>query len=106
MGNVVALRSAQNKKQPTLPELVARARALADDSWNVLLDQHVTLRMEQRGKTMRDILETLKKGEGVRGPDRDERGGYQIKLRRCVCGKRTQIVVVVRDADLMVVAIA
>ena len=36
-------------------------------SWNVSFDHpHLQERMATRGKTMRDILETLAKGEGVK----------------------------------------
>ena len=45
--------------------------------------------MRERGKVMREILEVLKKGEGVSGPELDKYGDWRIKLRRCVCGKRT-----------------
>jgi len=106
MGRVVELRARQPRKLPTLHELVLRVRELAKDSWNVGFDHpHLKERMAQRGKTMRDVLETLKTGEGVKGPDVDRYGNYRIKLRRCVCGKRTQIVVAVRESDLTVVTV-
>ena len=61
--------------------------------------------MIKRGKGMRDILEVLNKGEGVKGPDLDKYGDYRIKMRRHVCGKRTQVVVAVRKTDLTVVTV-
>lgn len=91
MGNVVELRPAQKKKPPTLPELVARVRALSKDSWNVLFDTRIKSVMTHRGKTMRDVLETLTKGEGVKGPEVIGNVAYQIKLRRCVCGNERKL---------------
>jgi hypothetical protein len=106
MGNVVELRPGHPRKEPTLLELVARVREIAKNSSNVGFDHpHVKQRMVQRGKTMREVIETLEKGEGVKGPDKDAYGDYRIKLRRCVCGKRTQIVVAVRESDLTVITI-
>ena len=105
MGDVVELKP-RPKKEPTLPELVAKVRELAKDSLKIGFDHpHIKQRMAQRGKTMREVLETLKKGEGVKGPDKDKYGDYRIKLRRCVCGKRTQIVVAVRESDLTVITV-
>jgi len=54
---------------------------------------------------MRDVLETLKKGEGVKNPEVDAYGDFRIKLKRCVSGKRVQVVVAVRDKDLSVVTV-
>lgn len=106
MGKVLEFKAPKQTPVPTLAELVARVRELAKDSQNMTLpDPHLRQRMQQRGKTMRDILETLKKGEGIKGPDLDKFGDYRIKLRRCVCGKRTQIVVAIREKDFSVVTI-
>ena len=106
MGRVIELRPAHPRKEPTLQELVARVRDLVQDSLNVGFDHpHIKERMAQRGKTMRDVLETLKKGEGVKGPEKDKYGDYRIKLRRSVCGKRTQVVVAVRERDLTVITV-
>jgi hypothetical protein len=106
MGNVVQLRQGLKKVPPTLKELVERVRHLMQDSENIgFMNPHVKQRMKQRGKTMREILEVLKKGEGVKGPDLDEFGDYRIKIRRCVCGKRTQVVVAVRENDFSVITV-
>jgi hypothetical protein len=106
MGDVVELQSARKRKtQPTLAELIERVRALSDDSWNISFNPKLRGRMAHRGKTMRDILETLKKGEGVRGPEEDAYGKFKIRLRRCVCGKRTQVDVLVGVSDLSVIAV-
>jgi hypothetical protein len=106
MGDVIQLRREQRKVPPTLNELVERVRELMKDTDNIgFMSPHVQQRMKQRGKSMREVLEVLKKGEGVKGPDLDEFGDYRIKLRRCVCGKRTQVVVAVRDNDFSVITV-
>jgi Domain of unknown function (DUF4258) len=106
MGNVVQLRRESRKATPSLVDLVNHLRILAKDSDNMgFLNPHVRERMKVRGKTMREVLEVLKKGEGVKGPDLDEFGDYRIKLRRCVCGKRTQVVVAVREHDFSVITV-
>lgn len=106
MGKVVDFKAAAKQAlPPSLQELVARVRELvAADAFD-FDHPHIQGRMDQRGRTMREILETLKKGEGVRGPDVDKYGDYRIKLRRCVCGKRTQVVVAVREKDFTVVTV-
>ena len=106
MGDVVQLRKELRTVAPTLSELVDRVRALAKDSDNIgFMSPDLKERMRVRGKVMREILELLKKGEGVKGPDLDEFGDYRIKLRRCVCGKRTQVVVAVRENDFSVITV-
>lgn len=115
MGRVIDLSSHRKKppqrkltalSKPTLRELVLRLRELRKDSDNMGLPHpHLKMRMKQRGKSMRDILETLKKGEGVSGPTLDRYGDWRIKLRRCVAGKRTQVVVAVRNTDFTVITV-
>ena len=106
MGKVIELKRMPRKVAPTLAELVARVHRLSQNSENIGFPHpHLRERMKQRGKTMREILETLKKGEGVKGPDLDKFGDYRIKLRRCVCGKRTQVVVAIREEDLSVITV-
>jgi hypothetical protein len=106
MGKVIELRSQSRTAVPTLRELVNRVHELAKDSENFgFLHPHLQERMRIRGKSMREILETLQKGEGVKGPDLDKFGDYRIKLRRCVCGKRTQVVIAVRQHDFTVVTV-
>jgi hypothetical protein len=106
MGDVIQLRKEHRKVAPSLVDLVNRVRILAKDSDNIgFSSPHLKDRMKSRGKTMREILEVLKRGEGVKGPDLDEFGDYRIKLRRCVCGKRTQVVVAVREHDFSVIIV-
>lgn len=106
MGNVIEFNPAKRKVPPTRQELVGRLRELAKDSWNMdMPSPHLKERMQQRGKSMRDILETIAKGEAIKGPDLDQYGDYRLKLRRCVCGKRTQVVVAVREKDFSVITV-
>jgi hypothetical protein len=110
MGRVIDLTSHRKKlvglSKPTLRELTTRLRVLAKDSKNMGLPHpHLKQRMRQRGKTIRDVLETVKKGEPIGGPTLDQYGDWRIRLRRCVSGKRTQIIVAVRDADFSVITV-
>ncbi len=94
-------------KPPTLAELVERVHELAKaDTENMVLPHpHVQEWMAQRGKTMRDILETVRKGEGVSGPVVDKYGDWRIRMRRLVAGRRVQVVVAVRERDFSVVTV-
>lgn len=94
------------RQLPSLRELVDRVHRLAkEDPDCICYSLHLKDRMRQRGKTMRDVLETVKKGEGVKGPNLDEHGDFRIKLRRCVAGRRVQVVVAVREKDFSVVTV-
>lgn len=97
---------AKPKPDPTRQELVARLRKLAEDTGNMHMDApHLKQRMAQRGKTMRQILETVRKGECVSGPTKDQWGDWRLKLRRCVAGQRVQVVVAVKDRHFVVVTV-
>jgi len=98
---VVPFRPAKPKPIPTAAELVARVRALAAKSDNIGFDHpHFQERMTKRGITMRQILETIRKGECISGPTKDEWGDWRIKLRRHVAGRRVQIVTAVKEDRL------
>ncbi|MBO0735184.1 MAG: DUF4258 domain-containing protein [Alphaproteobacteria bacterium] len=66
---------------------------------------HLQLRMAQRGKTIRDIVEIVRNGEGVSGPTRDKYGDWRIKMRGEVDGRRVHVVVAVREQDFSVVTL-
>lgn len=103
---VIPFQLVRQKPIPTLRELTNRVHRLAkEDPDCIAYSVHGKEQMRLRGKTMRDILETLQKGEGVKGPIIDEYGDFRIKLRRCVSGRRVQVVVAVREKDFSVVTV-
>jgi hypothetical protein len=103
---IVPIGQPKPKPPPTLAELVKRVQELAKDTDNIgFLHPHLQIRMNQRGITMRLILETVRKGEGVSGPRRDPYGDWRIKMRRYVAGRRVQVVVAVREHDFSVVTV-
>jgi len=94
------------KALPTLAELVSRVRQMAQVTENIGLHHpHLRARMAERGVTMRQILETVRKGEGISGPTKDVYGDWRIKLRRLVAGRRVQVVVAVREINFTVVTV-
>ena len=104
--NVVPIGQPKPKSPPALAELVERVHELAKDTENIgFLHPHLQERMAQRGKTMRDILETVRKGEGTSGPTLDKYGDWRIRMRRFVAGRRVQVVVAVRQKDFSVVTV-
>jgi hypothetical protein len=103
---IVPIGQPKPKPPPTLFELVLRIQELAKDSDNIgFLHPHLQMRMKQRGITMRLVLETLRKGEGVSGPKKDQYGDWRIKMRRYVAGRRLQVVVAVREKEFTVVTV-
>lgn len=103
---ILQLKAKTTPTTPTLGELVDRVHKLSKDSSNMMLPHpHLKERMIRRGRTMREILETLRKGEGIMKPTLDDYGDYRIKMRRVVAGKRIQVVVAVRETDFSVVTV-
>ena len=103
---IVPIGQPKPKPPPTLSELVQRVHELAKDSDNIgFLSPHAQMRMQQRGITMRLVLETLRKGEGISGPTKDQYGDWRIKLRRHVAGRRVQVVVAVMEKEFSVVTV-
>jgi hypothetical protein len=93
------------KAPPPLAELVNRVHELAKDSANFgFAYPHVQVRMAQRGIVMRQILETLQKGEGL-SHQTDQYGDWRVKLRRIVCGRKIQVVVAIKENSFMVVTV-
>ena len=90
---IVPLRGLKrNLEPPPLKALVARIHELAKDTANIGIPaQHFQERLRQRGKTMRDVLETVRKGEGVSGPTLDAYGDWRIKLRRSIWGDGSKL---------------
>lgn len=105
-GKVIPFQLVRQEAPPTLRELTDRVHQLAKENPDCInYSVHLQDRMSQRGKTMRDILETLKKGKGAKSLGVDQYGDFRIKLNRSVAGKRIQIVVAVREKDLSVVTV-
>ena len=91
---------------PKLDELVARVNELAADTKNLRLDHpHFRDKMLERGVSMRQVLEVLRKGTGVDGPTHDRYGDYRIKLKRKVAGRRVQVVVAVKETHIDAVTV-
>jgi hypothetical protein len=96
----------RHPKAPPLAELVNRVRELAKDSENFgFAYPHVQQRMRQRGLVMRQVLETIEKGEPISGPDMDPYGDWRIKLRWRVCRRTVQVVVAIKERSFMVVTV-
>jgi hypothetical protein len=90
----------------TLEELVETAHQLAKKTENVFFDApHVQLRMRERNVTIRQILDVLRHGKGIDGPNLDKYGDWRIKLKRFSAGRSVQVVVVVKDDYLEVVTV-
>ena len=91
---------------PTRNELVERVQGLATDTRNMHLDHpHFRDRMSERGVSMRQVLEVLRKGKGVGGPTLDEYGDYRIKLKLYVAGRRIKVVVAVKENHFVAVTV-
>jgi hypothetical protein len=60
-------------------------------------EPHLRLRMQQRGISMRQMLEVIAEGEAIDGPRLDQYGDWRIKLARKVAGRRVQVVVAVAE---------
>lgn len=87
------------KPEPTLAELVAKVHELAKAGNNFRWGAHFKERLAGRGVTMRQVLETLKSGDGV-SKRRDEYGDWRVKLRRKVASRRVQVVVAIKGNRL------
>ena|ERR1700722_8227732 len=103
--NVVPLR--HPTAPPTRAELASRVRANLIETGGALTLSlpHVPQRMLQRGVVMRQILDTIEKGEVTSGPTKDEYGDWRIKFMRKTCGRRVQVVVAVREKSFLVVTV-
>ena len=103
------LRRAKAKQKPPPPSLatlVSKVHELARNTANMgIPSPHLHKRMAQRGRVMRDVLETVQKGEGISGPTLDAFGDWRIKLRRLVGKRRVQVVVAVREDDFSIVTV-
>ena len=106
-GQIVPFRRFAPPVPPSLAELAERVRRLATDSEDAMgmLHPHLKERMTQRSIGMREILETVRKGEGIKGPTKDQYGDWRIKMRRLVAGRRVHVVVAVREKEFTVITV-
>jgi len=66
---------------------------------------HFQLRLKQRKVNMRQVLETIRKGNPVGSPKLDHWGDWRIKLRRKAAGRTVQVVVAVKTDHFVVVTV-
>lgn len=59
-------------------------------------EPHFRENLAERHVNMRQVLETLKKGNPVGEPTLDQWGDWRLKLKRVVAGRRVQVVVAVK----------
>jgi hypothetical protein len=90
---------------PSLVDLVRKTRELALKSENFYLNPRAKTEMHLGGVVMRDLLEVLRQGEGVGGPDLDDYGYWRIKLARYTAGRKVQLVVVLKKDKLEVLTV-
>lgn len=92
------------RKVPTTADLEARTHELSLDTKNIRFDNpHFQARLKQRGLTMRQVLEVLRKGNAASSPVEDQYGDWRIKLKRLVAGRRVQVVVAIKVECLLIV---
>lgn len=84
----------------------SRVHSLAMDSANLQFRHpHFQARLAERQITMRQVLEVLRKGCVIDGPNIDKWGDPRVKLQRRVAGRRVQVVVAVKEEHLDVVTV-
>jgi hypothetical protein len=107
--NVVPLNRAlapPSDDAPSAAEFESRVHELAKVSVNLHFDHpHFQKRLAERQITMRQVLEALRKGCVIDGPEKDQWGDYRVKLQRRVAGRRIQIVVAVKEQHLDLVTV-
>jgi len=75
-----------------------RIKALVADSSKIVWHH-----LSERRLSLPHILETLRKGEIMDGPTRDEWGDWRAKFHRVVAGRRVQVVVAYKGDHVVVV---
>lgn len=105
MGEQVLFPKSEHSPEP-LETLVERTHQLAKRSENVWMDDpHVRTRMKERKVTIRQVLDVLRNGKGIDGPNLDKHGEWRIKLKRYSAGRVVQVVAVVKKHHLEVVTV-
>lgn len=89
-------------------EATNKIREIAQDSAHIAVTNHTIERMEERGFTMRDLLELLRNGYVDDEPEYNaDKQEYKYKITKSVDSVRTAaaITVIVSDKKLLVVTI-
>jgi hypothetical protein len=95
----------QKVKPPSSEELVERIRILAAPNaarysvrWKSPQFQQQLLKV---GLSMRQVLETVRKGCALGTPQMEETGGCRLKIKRKVAGRRTVVDVTVKEDHIV-----
>jgi len=79
----------------TAPAALKQVKTIAENSANVFILPHAKQRQGERGITLAQILECLRKGKITEGPLRDiKTGNWRVKMERFCSG---QCVIVVAE---------
>lgn len=91
---------------PTAQFLLQRLRELSANSTNIVFDHpHFQARLAQRKLSIRHALETLRHGEIVDGPTKDEWGDWRIKVKALAVGRPVQVVVAYKQDHFVAITI-
>lgn len=93
---------------PTAEQMVNRIRELANSGEPGCMRfdaPHFQEQLVNRQVTMRQVLETVRKGCPVGTPMLDQWGDWRIKLRRKVAGRRVQVVVALKTDHFVAVTV-
>lgn len=82
---------------PTAGQMLSRIREMVEQGKMQWDEPHFRQRLVERQLSMRQILETAKKGTPVGSPRLDEWGDWRLKLKRKVAGRRVQVVVAMKS---------
>ena len=74
-------------------------RAAAIDSDRIGWSDHAHVRMEDRGVTMRQALDTLRNGKIIGGPKLDEYEEWKVTLRKRSAGRLTRVAVAIKEGS-------
>ena len=83
--------------------IVDRVRRLAEDSIDIHWSRHALERMDDREISMRQAIETLRRGELVEDPMREDYGEWSIILAKRHAGRTIQVVAVITESDGLIV---
>ncbi|MCW5748866.1 MAG: DUF4258 domain-containing protein [Alphaproteobacteria bacterium] len=81
-----------------------KVREYATDSGNVFVVAHARRRMAERGITLPQILEALRKGIVVEGPTLNAHRNWQATIRRFAAGEEIEVVAAL-DRGVIVITV-